>query len=94
MRRLLCEKNFDNTIAYAAKMNFEDLNKHLEEIKRSDLEVKNKLKLLGVADHRAEEEMKQLIDQQQQPKFRLLAKTFRAGKFAITLKIFSIWNNF
>ena len=73
-------------MADAANMSFEALKNHLEEIRSVDLEVESKLKLLGVLDHKAEEEMKRLIDHQQLPYFEFLAKTLRAGKLRNHIK--------
>ena len=78
MKQLLWEKGFDEIIAEAEIMSNEELTKH--PIFLADLEIKNKLKLLGLPNHQVENGMHKAIDQRQSPNFQRVAETLKHGK--------------
>ena len=79
MRRLLCEKSYEDVISDIAAMTIGELKEKLNEIKRNDVELTEKLELLGVSKEAAEHGMEQLISQKQQPDLPTLAKLLENG---------------
>lgn len=51
----------------------------LEEIKRSDLEIKSKLKLLGLAEEKVIKAIEQLIDRELEPDLTRVATILKNG---------------
>ena len=79
MRRLLCEKSYEDLISDIAAMTIGELKNKLNEIKHNDADLTKKLELLGVSRESAEHEIEQLISQKQQPDLSTLAKLFENG---------------
>ena len=80
MRRVLCEKSYEDVISDIAAMTIRELNNKLNEIKRNDADLTKKLELLGVSKESAEHGMEELIFQKQQPDLSTLAKLFENGE--------------
>lgn len=85
MRRLLCEKTFGQIISDISNMSMEKSNKYLAGIKMKDLEIKNKLVLLGITEEKIATEMNYLIDQKIEPTFIQLAIPCKTGKKSFIL---------
>ena len=79
MRRLICEKSYEDVILDISSITIRELKEKLNEIKRNDVELTRKLELLGVSKEAAEHGMEQLISQKQQPDLRILAKLLENG---------------
>ena len=79
MRRLLCEKTYEDVISDIAAMAIRKLENKLNEIKHNDADLIKKLELLGVSKEAAEHGMEQLISQKQQPGLSALAKLVENG---------------
>ena len=74
MKRLMCEKNFEDVISEISAMTLEALEEHLDNILGID-----KLQLLGVLKERITNEKEILISQNQLPTFSTLARIFKNG---------------
>ena len=83
MRRLLCDRKFEDMIADTAMMTLKEFEKKLQDIEVSGTELQQKLVVLGADEKKARDEIEKLIGQKQQPIFSSLAKMFEKGTYNI-----------
>ena len=80
MKRLLCQKSFEENVNEIAKLPLFQLKQKLEKMETHDSEVIDKLVLLGVEKVEIMNEVRQWIAQGQEPMFIQLAAKFKDGK--------------
>lgn len=79
IKRLVCENSFEEVISNLAGMTLQTLEKHLEELKRLDDEIENKLVVLGVSKETITQKRAELISLNKLPTFYSIAKLLENG---------------